>query len=93
MEVGSARTTILDDGAETVGALWARDVHATVVREGRPALGGWPGTLGEARARIAPFFRAELTRLGMTALSIDESRSAATTAYRKARRVWLDLQA
>ncbi|MFO0644409.1 MAG: hypothetical protein U0183_34635 [Polyangiaceae bacterium] len=93
MDVGSARTTILDDGAETVGALWARDVHANVVREGRPALGGWPGTLGEARARIAPFFRAELTRLGMTALSVDESRSAATTAYRKARRVWLDLQA
>lgn len=86
------RSLVLSEAAALVGGNWARAVHAAVCLEGRPASGGWPGTLGEARARVAPHLRTELARLGMPALSGDEITTTAREAYRKAKRAWLDLQ-
>mgnify|MGYP006929325263 CR=1 FL=1 len=35
------------------GRAWAASVRETVHAEGRPAAGGWPGTVTEARARVS----------------------------------------
>ncbi len=86
------RTVVLTEGAALIGGNWARAVHAAFCLEGRPASGGWPGTLGEAKARIGPHLRAELAKQGMPALSGDEITATAREAYRKAKRAWLDLQ-
>lgn len=87
-----ARRAVLAEGAALVGGSWARAVHTAVCLEGRPASGGWPGTLGEARARIAPHLRAELARHGMPDLSADEITAVARDAYRTAKRAWLALE-
>jgi len=34
------------------GVAWAGSVRLLLRQEGRPATGGWPGTMSEARARI-----------------------------------------
>jgi len=34
------------------GRAWADAVRASLESEGRPAVGGWPGTLSEARAKV-----------------------------------------
>ena len=37
---------------EEAGLAWAGEMRAALHAEGRPAAGGWPGTLSEARARV-----------------------------------------
>ena len=51
------------------GRAWAEAVRAALDSEGRPATGGWPGTLSEAQAKmkrdanISPSRRAQLARV------------------------------
>ncbi len=35
-----------------LGRRWAESVRESLADEGRPACGGWPGTVSEARARV-----------------------------------------
>ncbi len=50
-------------------------------KEGRPVVGGWPGTLREARAQVSAYLG---TSLGKRKLSFtrEELERAAKTAYR-----------
>ncbi len=73
------KQTIAEDGldisaedlthAASEGCAWAESVRARLADDGRPACGGWPGTLSEARARIdrkatdSPSKRERLSRL------------------------------
>ena len=54
--------------------------------------GGWPGTLPEAKARVATYFERELARLEMVQLTADELASATRIAYDKAKHDWLRAQ-
>jgi hypothetical protein len=74
--------------AERLGRSWAADLHAALVREKRRASGGWPGTLGEARAHVA---RA-LGNQGMRVGSVQQSEGAARVVYASARTAWLAIR-
>ena len=47
----TTQTTREEQVAEA-GVAWAGSVRTLLREEGRPATGGWPGTMSEARARI-----------------------------------------
>ncbi len=83
------RRVMLNDGAITVGAEWAHGWREAMRREGRAIAGGWPGTLPEARARVAAYFGAELARRRMPVMTTDELQVAVAATYEKARRDWL----
>lgn len=83
------RKAMLTDGAITVGAEWASGWREAMRREGRAIAGGWPGTLPEARARVAAYFGAELARRRMPVMTTDELQVAVAATYEKARRDWL----
>ena len=51
----AARRLFLERSAVTLGQTWAEEWRANLRREGRPAAGGWPGTLREARVRVERF--------------------------------------
>jgi hypothetical protein len=83
------RRAMLTDGAISVGAQWASGWREAMRREGRAIAGGWPGTLPEARARVAAYFGAELARRRMPVMTTDELQVAVAATYEKARRDWL----
>jgi hypothetical protein len=57
--------------------------------DGRLVVGGWPGTLAEARARIQGHLGGELARRRMPALSIEELAAATSATYQQAKKDWL----
>lgn len=72
--------------ASTAGKTWAGEVRDALQRDGRRAIGMWPGTLTEARAL------AELV-IGSApsgAASREEREEVARTLYAAARRSWLE---
>ena len=83
------RRLMLSDGALSIGAEWAHGWREAMRREGRAIAGGWPGTLPEARARVAAYFGAELARRRMPVMTTDELQVAVAATYEKARRDWL----
>lgn len=83
------RQSMLTAGAITIGAEWAHGWREAMRREGRAIAGGWPGTLPEARARVAAYFGAELARRRMPVMTTDELQIAVAATYEKARRDWL----
>ena len=52
-------------------------------------IGGWPGTLREARVRITGQLAGELRQKGMTALTFEELDRLAKLTYTKAKGDWL----
>jgi hypothetical protein len=86
------RKTLLSDLPLKIGAGWAEGWRAEMAKEGRPIAGGWPGTLGEARARVAAHFDHELRRRKMAHLTSDELATATRAAFGQARRDWLAAQ-
>ena len=74
--------------AAAEGRIWAQEVRNNVRKELRRAAGGWPGTVSEARARLAEFVLPQLSRQGSAATSEDRER-AARALYDSARRTWL----
>ena len=70
----------LEPIATAIGRTWALEVLQRLRSDDRDIEGGWPGTLGEARARI----RAELRR----PLTLDVIDSLARIAYAAARAGW-----
>ena len=63
---GDARRALLDKAATTAGTLWAQRWCDELRKEGRPVVGGWPGTLREARAQVSAYLG---TSLGKRKLS------------------------
>jgi hypothetical protein len=83
------RRELLELGSTSAGARWAACCRDELRKQGRPLAGGWPGTMSEARARVAAYFATELPRRGMGALTYQECEWAARTVYAAARRDWL----
>lgn len=83
-----ARQKLLGRAALAEALAWSVWWRAELRRQGRPIAGGWPGTLSEARARVARRVHVELGRqLAPTAQEIER---AARTAYSAARDDWND---
>ena len=84
----SNRQEILDTTASTAGESWATLRLDELGAEGR-AHGAWPGTLGEARGRVAMAIGVALRARGMWAVSHAELGRATRITYEAARRSWL----
>lgn len=84
----AARRLFLERSAVTLGQTWAEEWRADLRREGRPAAGGWPGTLREARVRVERFLLSEMSRRKMAAVTEAEREVAARAAYASARHEW-----
>lgn len=84
------RGKLLEDCAVELGASWARSLCEATRQEQRPVAGGFPGTIPEARWRVARQLGLELARLALSPLLPAELSSAADLAYARARRDWLE---
>jgi hypothetical protein len=87
-EAGEQRKGVLERAAIAVGVSWVAWWRDELRRQGRPAAGGWPGTISEARARVVARVSADLGRNYVNALTSDELEFLAKTAYGKARDDW-----
>lgn len=82
------RSRFIEQSAIAVGQTWARQWRHDLHREGRPAAGGWPGTLREARTQVAHALLVAMVGRRMPAITGDERERAARTAYASAREEW-----
>jgi hypothetical protein len=88
----SARQASIEASAASLGRTWAARCRHELRSEGRPASGGWPGTLSEARARVGRRLVVEASGQRSELLINDaESELAARLAYSSARAEWLRL--
>jgi hypothetical protein len=79
--------TALERAVDAAGQAWALDWSNALSGEGRPVSGGWPGTLSEARGRVAACVA---RRVGPARrLGPEELESLARRAYAAARKTWL----
>lgn len=72
-----------DDCAVDAGRHWAASVRVSLVGEGRSPAGGWPGTMTEARQRLACAMGAALGRSPL------ETDRLVRILYGAAREQWL----
>ncbi len=86
------RRSLLEERPGSIGAAWARAVCERINGEGRIIAGGWPGTIVEARARIANHLYSELSGRGMKALGPEELEQAANATYARAKQEWLEAE-
>ncbi|WP_437574496.1 hypothetical protein [Sorangium sp. So ce887] len=84
----TARRRFIEQSATTLGQAWAKQWRQDLHREGRPAAGGWPGTLREARTQVEINLPSELLHRKMPAITGVERELAARTAYASARNEW-----
>ena len=80
------RQALLDAEPLALGSSWARVWCKSMQTDGRLVVGGWPGTLAEARARVQGHLGGELQRRRMPSLSIEELSIATSAAYQRAKR-------
>lgn len=85
------RETLVLECANRLGSNWARALCDAMLRDQREVAGGFPGTIPEARARVAAYLRDELTRRGLSPLEPSELSRAVKAAYANARRDWLNV--
>jgi len=83
------RQALLSDQPRLVGSSWAKGWCDGMQSDGRLVVGGWPGTLAEARARIQGHLGVELARRRMPALSVGELAAATSATYQQAKKDWL----
>lgn len=83
------RQTLLNEEPLLLGSSWAQVWCKTMQSDGRLVVGGWPGTLAEARARIQGHLGGELVRRRMPALSVEELALATSATYQQAKKDWL----
>ena len=86
------RSTIVRAAPATVGAEWAKELCATLARDGRAVEGGWPGTIIEARALVVRHLCMQLEARDMRPLSKEEVVTAAAATYECARATWLAIE-
>ncbi len=89
MRAQQERGAILGEQPELLGETWARGWFQTLLTEGRPVTGGWPGTMQEARFRAKTHCDRELSRRGLPPLSQDELLMVTAATYDRAKRDWL----
>lgn len=80
---------LLERAAVHAARSWAEACCAALAQEGRRVEGGWPGTIREARARVAAEATKVLADQSMTWLTHDELDRLAQTTYDEARRAWM----
>jgi hypothetical protein len=83
------RQSVLERSAHDLGERWARERVEELRSEDRPAAGGWPGTMAQARACTRAHVSAELARLRLAGPTPEELERAARLTYARARAVWL----
>ena len=83
------RRAFLDRSAVALGREWASSWRQELREIGRPAVGGWPGTIPEARARVDRYLVAELARQGMARATDQERQLAAKAMYATAKHEWI----
>lgn len=85
--VAARAPTALERAVDAAGQAWALDWSNALSGEGRPVSGGWPGTLSEARGRVAACVA---RRVGPARrVSPEELELLARRAYAAARKTWL----
>ena len=82
------RRKFIEQSAIAIGQTWAEGWRRELHREGRPAAGGWPGTLREARTRVEQTLQIEMRGRKMAAITGVERELAARTTYASARSEW-----
>ena len=82
------RELVLQQAAAHTARVWTSGWFRTLASDGRRAVGGWPGTLQEARTRIAADAGRTLEEISMTALTRDELSRITKITYEEARRLW-----
>ena len=79
--------------ADEVGRQWAQSLRSKLKTEGRRIVGGWPGTLSEARYHVSVHCAAGAEPDAAGASDPDEREGLARAVYARARREWLSLAA
>ncbi|RYZ05657.1 MAG: hypothetical protein EOO73_19400 [Myxococcales bacterium] len=89
-EAGEAerREALLREQPLLIGAEWAKVVCGEALQSRGSIDGGWPGTVPEARGRIAHALGQQLSARRWAALTPPELAAAASAAYHHARRAW-----
>ncbi|MFO0692089.1 MAG: hypothetical protein U0230_00900 [Polyangiales bacterium] len=83
------RREFLDRNASSMGLDWAVAIRSALRQQGRPAAGGFPGTMSEVRAHLGLLLGAALRDARMAALLPNERDWSARIAYAAARKDWL----
>ena len=86
--VAAARRAFLEEAAVALGRSWAEGWREELRREGRPAAGGWPGTMREARSCVERAIPLELRDRRMPPITTLEREVAARATYASARVEW-----
>jgi hypothetical protein len=84
------RRTLLETSAQTLGAAWALGARKELCAEGRHAVGGWPGTMSEARERTRRALASASLARQLGKLEYPEMERTARAMYSRARQVWLE---
>ena len=84
-----SRGILLNTECLALGASWAELWCARMQRQGRPVVGGWPGTVPEAKVLIRSRLDSELAARGMNSLTNDEWVIATRATYARAKQEWL----
>jgi len=90
---GAFRRAALERMALATGEQWALSYRAEVRESGRAIAGGWPGTLSEARARVAGACSRTASKQRWTNVTPAELDWLAKAAYAMAKRRWLAVAA
>ena len=80
----------MNSAAGKLGVDWADRFREQLHRDGRPAAGGWPGTVAEARARVERLLLPALVQKRMPQATSAERAELARALYAAARQRWLE---
>jgi hypothetical protein len=84
----AVRHALLERVAGEAGDDWVAQLENELLAECRPAAGGWPGTMGEARSWSRPYL-SRSRALASSPLTAEELELSARMTYAHARRAWL----
>jgi hypothetical protein len=84
---GAQRRAQLEGAAEGAGVDWANRLIRELISDQRDIVGGWPGTLREARTAMLESLERSLP--ASFAISHDEQLQVIRVGYAAARRTWL----
>lgn len=82
------RELVLQEAAADAARAWTSRWFRALADDGRRVEGGWPGTVKEARARVAADAGRALEGSSMAALTLEELGRLTRTTYDEARRLW-----
>jgi hypothetical protein len=80
---------VLAECVRVLAAAWVASWRETLLRDRRAIEGGWPGTVGEARALVTQRLLPELAKRGLSAPAPEVLARVSHETYVTARRAWL----